>query len=343
MTPSANTVDTKVLLEVKNLKQYFPVNKGLLRRTVSYIKAVDNVDLFVNEGETLGLVGESGCGKTTLGRCIIRLYEPTAGEVLFRDSERQVNVLALKSEEMRSFRKNMQIIFQDPYSSLNSRMTILETLAEPLKVHKIASGREIEDRVADILEKVGLKKDYMRRYPHSFSGGQRQRICIARAMILNPRLVVADEAVSALDVSIQAQILNLLKEVQSQFKLTYIFISHDLGVVRYVSDRIAMMYVGKMVEVAKTDEVLRNPKHPYTESLLSAVPRIDFNHTKKRIILEGEAPDPSNLPSGCVFHVRCRYCREICKQCEPELTEAEPGHLVKCHRAKELTLQGISR
>ncbi len=337
----SEAVHQEKLLEVKGLKQYFAINRGLLRKNVGYIKAVDNLDLTVHKGETIGLVGESGCGKTTLGRSILRLHEPFEGKVIFYRDGKAVSILDLEREELRKFRRHMQLIFQDPYSSLNSRMTILETVSEPLLVHKVCKGRALEDRVAEMLDLVGLKPEYMRRYPHSFSGGQRQRICIARALILNPELVIADEAVSALDVSIQAQILNLLKKMQQKLGLTYIFISHDLGVVRYVSDRIAMMYVGKMVEMASTDELLSHPMHPYTESLLSAVPKVDFDKQRKRILLSGEAPDPSNLPGGCVFHERCHYTVEECAHVEPRTIEASPGHFVKCHRAQELQLQGI--
>lgn len=336
------TQQQSTLLEIKGLKQYFSIQKGLLRKTIGYIKAVDGVDLTIKKGETLGLVGESGCGKTTLGRSIIRLYEPTAGKVLFRDKDQMVSITELGRKSLRSFRQHMQIIFQDPYSSLDSRMTILDIVGEPLVVNNIATGKELVERVEDTLVQVGLQKEHLRRYPHSFSGGQRQRIAIARAIILNPELIVADEPVSALDVSIQAQILNLLKDMQQKLNLTYLFISHDLGVVRYISDRIAMMYVGKLVEVAPKEKLLVKPMHPYTESLLSAVPRVDLAYHKKRIILPGEAPDPSNLPSGCVFHPRCRYSKEICKNEEPQLREIEDRQ-VSCHFAENLDLTGIMK
>ncbi|MGI6705070.1 MAG: ABC transporter ATP-binding protein [Clostridia bacterium] len=335
------TQQQNVLLEVQGLKQHFPIQVGFLRRTIGYIKAVDGVNLNIKAGETLGLVGESGCGKTTLGRSILRLYEPTDGKVYFHDGNKKVSITELDRKSLRKFRRHMQIIFQDPYSSLDSRMTILEIVGEPLLVNGIAKGKELEEMVEHILVQVGLQKEHMRRYPHSFSGGQRQRIAIARAIVLNPDLVVADEPVSALDVSIQAQILNLLKEMQEKMNLTFLFISHDLGVVRYVSDRIAMMYVGKLVELAPKEKLLQKPMHPYTESLLSAVPRVDLAYRKKRIILPGEAPDPSNLPSGCIFHPRCRYAKEICKEEEPQLRQLGE-HQVSCHFAEDLDLKGIT-
>ncbi|MGI6705557.1 MAG: ABC transporter ATP-binding protein [Clostridia bacterium] len=335
------TQQQNVLLEVQGLKQHFPIQVGFLRRTIGYIKAVDGVNLTIKAGETLGLVGESGCGKTTLGRSILRLYEPTDGKVYFYNGDEKVSITELDRKSLRKFRRHMQIIFQDPYASLDSRMTILDIIGEPLLVNGIAKGKELEEMVEHILVQVGLQKEHMRRYPHSFSGGQRQRIAIARAIVLNPDLVVADEPVSALDVSIQAQILNLLKEMQEKMNLTFLFISHDLGVVRYVSDRIAMMYVGKLVELAPKEKLLQKPMHPYTESLLSAVPRVDLAYRKKRIILPGEAPDPSNLPSGCIFHPRCRYAKEICKEEEPHLRQLGE-HQVSCHFAEDLDLKGIT-
>jgi len=351
-----------VLLDVKGLKKYFPVEGGALGRGRGWVRAVDDVSLQVKEGETLGLVGESGCGKSTLGRCILRLYEPTAGEIRFRDpgapgtgagargpaggaarpaSDPMVSISAMGRKELRAFRANMQIIFQDPFSSLNPRMTVLEIIGEPLYVSGLASGRALEDRVKEMMHLVGLKVEHLRRYPHSFSGGQRQRIGIARALVMHPRLIIADEPVSALDVSIQAQTLNLLKDLQRELSLTYLFISHDLSVVRYMSDRIAVMYVGRMVEMAPTDELLGGPLHPYTETLLSAIPRADLDYTKQRIIPKGELPDPSNLPSGCVFHPRCRYAQDRCRQEVPQLREARPRHWTACHFADTLRLAGV--
>lgn len=330
------------LLEVKGLKKYFPIQRGLLRRTVGYVKAVDGVDLYIREGETLGLVGESGSGKTTTGRCILRVIEPTAGEIWFRRNGENTSVTQLDKEALKSLRQDMQMTFQDPFSSLNPRMTVLENVGEPLLVNGIAKGRELEDRVAETLVSVGLKVEHLRRYPHSFSGGQRQRIGIARAVILNPKLIVADEPVSALDVSVRAQIINLLQDLQDKFRLTYLFIAHDISVVKHISDRVAVMYVGRIVESAETAELIGNPKHPYAEALLSAIPRADPHYHSKRIVLEGETPDPANPPSGCVFHTRCRYAEELCKAEEPEFVEVEPDHYVACHFADELDLRGIS-
>ncbi|MCU0522917.1 MAG: dipeptide ABC transporter ATP-binding protein [Anaerolineae bacterium] len=334
---------TERLLEVNNLRKYFPIKKGFFRKTVGHVKAVDDVSLYVNEGETLGLVGESGCGKTTAGRSILRAIEPTSGEIMFRDQrDGWVNVRELEPAELNRVRQQMQIIFQDPYSSLNPRMTLLELVGEPLVINQGMKGRELEDRVADLLRSVGLRPEYLRRYPHAFSGGQRQRIGIARALALNPRLVVCDEPVSALDVSVQAQILNLLREMQGRLGLTYLFVAHDLSVVRHIADRVAVMYVGKMVEKANTDELYPHPLHPYTEALMSAVPRPDPRATKKRIVLEGEVADPSNPPSGCYFHPRCRYAQEVCRVETPVLRELEPEHFVSCHRAEELSLSGVA-
>ncbi len=331
------------ILDVRNLRKYFPIKKGFFRKTVGYVKAVDDLSLYINEGETLGLVGESGCGKTTAGRSILRAIEPTSGEILFRDlRDGWVNVRELDPAELNRVRQQMQIIFQDPYSSLNPRMTLLELVGEPLVINQGMKGRELEDRVADLLRSVGLRPEYLRRYPHAFSGGQRQRIGIARALALNPRLVVCDEPVSALDVSVQAQILNLLREMQGRLGLTYLFVAHDLSVVRHIADRVTVMYVGKVVERASTNELYPHPLHPYTEALMSAVPRPDPRAQKKRIVLEGEVADPANPPSGCYFHPRCRYAQEICKVETPELRELEPDHFVACHRAEELSLVGVA-
>lgn len=333
------------LLEVKNLKKHFPIRKGFLRRVIGYVKAVDGISFAVRSGETLGLVGESGCGKTTTGRCILRAIDPTSGEILFHRGSETVDIAKLSPKELRPLRRDMQMIFQDPYSSLSPRMTVLDIVGEPLIVSKMAKGQELEDRVAELLRLVGLRPEYMRSYPHAFSGGQRQRIGIARALSVNPRLVVCDESVSALDVSIQAQILNLLQDLQEQMNLTYIFIAHDLSVVQHISDRVAVMYVGKIVELAETDELFSNPQHPYTEALLSAVPIADPDLRSERIRLEGEVADPSNPPSGCYFHPRCRYAQDICMHEEPELRSLGPAgqeHYAACHLAQELSLRGIA-
>jgi len=335
-----NNNDT--LLEVKSLKKYFPVEKGFWRKVVGQVKAVDEINLYIKEGETLGLVGESGCGKTTTGRCILRAIEPTQGEILFKtEDNKRVDIVHLKKEELRRMRKDMQMVFQDPYSSLDPRMTVLDIIGEPLLVNKIARGRKLEEKVKDLVKVVGLNMKHLKRYPHAFSGGQRQRIGIARALAPNPKLVVADEPVSALDVSVQAQILNLLQDLQKEFDLTYLFIAHDLSVIEHISDRVAVMYVGKIVELAETEELFLNPKHPYTEALLSAVPKPDPRLKMKRIILSGEVASPANPPSGCYFHPRCRYAKEPCKKEGPKLEEISPGHYVSCHFAKELSLQGI--
>jgi peptide/nickel transport system ATP-binding protein len=332
-----------MLLEVNDLKKHFPIQRGFLRRTMGYVKAVDGISFYIKEGETLGLVGESGCGKTTTGRCILRAIEPTSGEIMFKDEEAGwVNVRELGREELKGLRRNMQMIFQDPYSSLNPRMTLLQIVGEPLLVNKVARGKELEDRVAYLLRVVGLRPEYMRRYPHAFSGGQRQRIGVARALALNPQFIACDEPVSALDVSIQAQTLNLLQDLQEEFDLTYLFIAHDLSVIEHISDRVAVMYVGKLVEMAETEELFTNPQHPYTEALMSAVPKPDPRASKERIMLPGEVADPANPPSGCYFHPRCRYAGEICEVEEPELREISPEHFVSCHRAEELRLRGVA-
>ncbi|WP_018130871.1 ABC transporter ATP-binding protein [Effusibacillus pohliae] len=315
------------LLEVKGLKKYFPIRTGILRKTKGYVKAVDDVSFVVHEGETLGIVGESGCGKSTTGRTILRLTEPTGGDVIFQGQ----NLSALKGKELRKIRRDMQIVFQDPYASLNPRMTIGSILEEPLKIHGMAAGRERKRRVQELLEIVGLTEYHYNRYPHEFSGGQRQRIGIARALITKPKLIIADEPVSALDVSIQSQILNLLKDLQEQFKLTYLFISHDLSVVRHISDRVGVMYLGRLVELAPKHELYENPQHPYTQALLSAVPHPNPRETRERIILSGDVPSPTNPPSGCAFHTRCHACMDICKTERPQLKQSANGHWVACH------------
>lgn len=334
--------ETNTLLEIQGLKKYFPIQAGFLRRTIGYVKAVDNVTLNVRKGETLGVVGESGCGKTTMGRCLVKLYEPTGGKVLLHTPEKSLSVTDLSGSDLRLFRKSAQIIFQDPFASLNPRMSILETVGEPLLVNGLASGRELEERVKEVITQVGLRVEHLRRYPHSFSGGQRQRVGIARALVVNPSLVVADEPVSALDVSIQAQILNLLKDLQAEYHLTYIFVSHNMAVVRYICDRIAVMYAGKLVEVGHKNELLTNPQHPYTELLLGAVPRTVAGKRGQRIITPGEPPDLANLPNGCVFQARCKYVKDQCKTEEPQIRLVGDDHYAACHFSEELTLQGIA-
>jgi len=330
------------LLEVRGLRKFFPIQKGFLRRVVGHVRAVDDVSFHVDKGETLSLVGESGCGKTTTARCILRALTPTAGQILFRtDAGAVLDVAALPKRQLRPLRRQMQMIFQDPFSSLNPRRTLLDIVAEPLVANRVGTRRERMDRVAELLRLVGLRPEYMRRYPHAFSGGQRQRIGIARALALSPSLVVADEPVSALDVSVQAQILNLMLDLQAQLGLTYLFVAHDLSVVKHVSDRVAVMYVGQVVEMAETKRLFTAPKHPYTEALLSAVPEPDPRLRARRIVLEGEVADPANPPSGCYFHPRCRFAADVCRTRTPELREVEPGHLVRCHRAEEITLRGV--
>lgn len=337
----------EILMEVKGLKKYFPIQKGLLRRTVGYVKAVDDVSFYVRQGETLGLVGESGCGKSTAGRSIIRLYEPTAGQVLFNSRAlgsngggKMVNLLDLTPEQMKIIHREISMVFQDPINSLNPRMTVSDIVGEPMEIHGL-TGPDTEEVIVRLLERVGLRPDHLRRYPHEFSGGQRQRIGIARALSLNPQLVICDEPVSALDVSIQAQTLNLLQDLQQDFNLSYIFVAHDLSVVEHISDRIAVMYVGKIAEMASAEELYSRPLHPYTEALLSAVPKADPLYKSDRIVMQGDVADPSNPPSGCYFHPRCRYAIDVCKEKTPEFRQLKPDHYVACHRAEELTLEGI--
>jgi peptide/nickel transport system ATP-binding protein len=339
---SPTDVTTRRILEVKGLKKYFPIEKGFLKRVSGHVRAVDDVNLYINEGETLGLVGESGCGKTTLGRCIVRAIDPTAGEIIYLDPDGKSHDLAtMDKRELRGIRKYFHMIFQDPYSSLDPRMTVLDIIAEPIKFNNLARGEELTERVKKLMNVVGLEVQHLKRYPHAFSGGQRQRIGIARSLAPSPNLIICDEAVSALDVSIQAQILNLLQELQEEFNLTYLFIAHDLSVVEHISDRVGVMYVGKMVEMAETEELFSNPKHPYTEALLSAVPRTNPEVKMDRIILRGEVANPANPPSGCYFHPRCNYATEICKTTAPEWQEVSPAHFAACHLATELTLSGV--
>ncbi len=330
-----------ILMEVRNLKKYFPIQRGFLRQVVGHVQAVDGVNFFIREGETLGLVGESGCGKTTTGRLILRAIEPTAGEVLYRCNGDLVNVMDIPKSELKAFRREMQIIFQDPFSSLNPRMTVFDIISEPLVIHGIADAAERRERVRDLLEAVGLKAQHMNRYPYAFSGGQRQRIGIARALALRPRLIVADEPVSALDVSVQAQVINLMEDLQREFGLTYLFIAHDLSVVEHISDRVAVMYLGKIVELAAADKLYANPLHPYTEALLSAVPRTDPDQKSSRILLPGDIPSPANPPRGCKFHPRCRYAQDVCSQMVPEWRELRENHWAACHFSEKLSLTGI--
>ena len=338
-----------ILLDVKGLKKYFLVRKGVFRRTVAHVKAVDDIDMFIREGETLGLVGESGCGKTTTGRSILRLIEPSGGDIMFRsktmapagEDHTEVNVVKAPRKTMKMLRREMQIIFQDPYSSLNPRMTVGAIVSEPLLVHSLSRRSEREERVKSLLAAVGLKPDHMKRYPHEFSGGQRQRIGVARALALDPQLIVCDEPVSALDVSIQAQVINLLEDLQGEFGLTYLFIAHDLSVVKHMADRVAVMYFGKIVELSTTEELFSAPKHPYTEALMSAVPVPDPNWDVERILLEGDVASPVAPPPGCYFHPRCQYAKDICKTEAPEYRDLGDLHFVTCHFADSLNLQPI--
>ena len=337
--------DKNNILEVKNLTKYFPIKSGFFKRLVGNVQAVDDVSFNLIEGETLGLVGESGCGKTTASRCVLRAVDPTSCEINFRTSDgNTVDMASLNSRELRPIRKEIQMIFQDPFSSLNARMTLLDIVGEPLLVNGVSNREERLERVSELLTLVGLRPEYMQRYPHAFSGGERQRIGIARALALNPRVVVADEPVSALDVSVQAQVINLLMDLQEQLKLTYLFVAHDLSVVKQISDRVAVMYVGKMVEIASTKKIFEKPLHPYTEALLNAVPVPDPRKRKsEKKHLSGEVANPASPPSGCYFHPRCPYAQDICKTTKPTLEEVQPGRFVSCHRAKELDLTGIAK
>lgn len=351
MTQPANGIgmEERAIVSVRNLVKYFPVEAGIFRRQVGLVKAVDDVNFDLNEGETLALVGESGCGKTTTSHCIIQAQRPTAGQVLFRDGDAEpMDLTQMEKGELKEARRNIRMIYQDPYSSLNPRMTLLQIIGEPLVIHGMVNGQEaLRAKVADLLRLVRLDPMTMNRYPHAFSGGQRQRIAIARALSLSPKVVIADEAVSALDVSVQAQILNLLKELQNQLGLTYLFVAHNLAVVKYEADRVAVMYAGKIVEIGETEELYTHPRHPYTEALISAAPNPDPDtKNRPRIVLTGEVADPGNLPGGCAFHPRCRYAEDRCRQETPELTDVFDGegasHYSACHFADKLELAGIS-
>jgi peptide/nickel transport system ATP-binding protein len=338
---SVRVMAAESLLEVKQLRKFFPIRRGFLRRVVGHVRAVDDVSFTVRSGETLALVGESGCGKTTTARCILRAYDPSGGQILFRTPDDVVDLAQIPRARLRPLRREMQMIFQDPYSSLNPRMTLLDIVSEPLLVHGVTSAKERHDRVAELLRLVGLRPEYMRRYPHAFSGGQRQRIGIARALALEPRLVVADEAVSALDVSVQAQILNLLLELQERLGLTYLFVAHDLSVVKHISDRVAVMYVGQIVELAETRTIFAQPKHPYTSALLGSIPEPNPRARKQVAVLQGEVANPAAPPSGCYFHPRCPYAVDVCKTTPPAWEQVSSGQFVRCHRARELDLPGV--
>ena len=328
---------TDHLLEVKQLKKYFPIRSGFLRRVVGHVKAVDDVSFHVNRGETLALVGESGCGKTTTARCILRAVNPTSGQILFRTGNNQlVDVAAVPKRELRPLRRQMQMIFQDPYASMNQRMTVGKIVAEPLEIFNIVQGKAKQERVQELFNLVGLSPSFMDRYPHEFSGGQRQRIGIARALALEPEFLVCDEPIAALDVSIQAQVVNLLKDLQTRMGLTYLFIAHDLSMVRHISDRVAVMYLGKIVEMTDRRSLYREPLHPYTQALLSAIPipDPDVEEQRRRVILEGELPSPANPPSGCRFHTRCPQAQPVCREQDPEFRVVSSGHEVACHLVK---------
>lgn len=351
---SENLYENPALLDVRNLKMWFPIRSGFFDRHVGDVKAVDDVSFRIERGETVGLVGESGCGKTTVGRCLVRAYAPTGGEILYNENEgssasqgHAIDLVKLSGKDLKAYRREIRMIFQDPYSSLNPRMTVFEIVSEVLHVNKLIAGSELKDRVAELLNRVGLRPEYMQRYPHAFSGGERQRIVIARALATNPRLIVADEAISALDVSIRAQILNLLEDLQEELGLTYLFIAHDLSVVRHICDRVNVMYVGKLVESAEATTLYTRPAHPYTEALMSAVPIHDplLRKRGQRIRLQGDVADPANPPTGCYFHPRCQYAKERCQHETPLLrpvqNASEPDHFVACHFAEELSLRGV--
>ncbi|MFW6029924.1 MAG: ABC transporter ATP-binding protein [Halanaerobiales bacterium] len=330
------------LMEVKRLKKYFPIKKGIFHNVKDYVKAVDDISFFIRDGETLGLVGESGCGKSTTGRCIVNLYKPTEGHVLFRKKDELFDISKVDKHRLKELRKDIQMIFQDPFSSLDSRMLVRDIIAEPLRLHNIGNREERTEKVKELLERVGLRSYQLNRYPHEFSGGQRQRIGIARALALNPKLIICDEPVSALDVSVQAQVLNLLSDLQEEFGLTYLFIAHDLSVVEHISDRVIVMYLGKIVEIASSNNLYSSPKHPYTEALLKSIPIADPCSDVERIALKGGVPNPANPPQGCNFHTRCPYAEKKCREEEPSLVEINEtkSHFVSCHFAHQLKLTG---
>lgn len=331
----------KPLLEIKNLKKYYSIESGLMKKKIGVVKAVDDINLVIRENETLGLVGESGCGKTTLGRSILRIVEPTSGDVIFHLDGEEINLPSLNQVDLRKVRRHIQMIFQNPYTSLNPRMSIFDIVAEPMRLAKTYSEDEISEKVKYLIQRVGLEVKHLNRFPHAFSGGQRQRIGIARSLSLNPRFVIADEAVSALDVSIQAQILNLLADLKDENNLSYLFIAHDLSVIEHISDRVCVMYLGRIMELAKTENLFFRPKHPYTEALMSAIPVPDPTVENKRIPLSGEAAASKDIGEGCCFCTRCKFANEQCSQTEPQLQEIEPEHFVRCHRADEIKLSGI--
>lgn len=331
--------EEKYILEVNNLKEYFPISKSLMKKNTVYLKAVDGVSLRLKEGQTIGIVGESGCGKTTLGRTVLKLYKSDGGQIFFEGED----ITNISRKEMQKYRTDIQLIFQDPYSSLPPRMTVGNIIAEAVRIHNIVPKDEVHGYVLDIMKKCGLQPQHYDRYPHEFSGGQRQRICIARALAVNPKLVVCDEPVSALDVSIQAQIINLLKDLQKKLNLTYVFISHDLSVVKYITDQILVMYLGNMMELGETDEIFDNPLHPYTKALFSAVPVPDPDYKMKRIILEGDIPSPANPPKGCKFHTRCSECMNVCKFVEPKYNEVKAGHFVACHLYDKEVMDNLAK
>ena len=336
----------KQILKVTGLKKYFPIKKGFFNRVVGHVMAVNDIDFEINEGETVGLVGESGCGKSTTGNCIVRLLDPTAGSIVYTArSGASIDLATATNKELKPFREEIQMVFQDPFSSLNPRMTVREIISEPMMLFKTVPKDEEQDRVAQLMTRVGLRPEYMVRYPHAFSGGQRQRVGIARALSVNPRLVICDESVSSLDVSVQAQVLGLLEDLQQEYNMSYLFIAHDLSAVKHISDRIVVMYVGKVVEICETEELYGHPMHPYTEALLGSVPQLIADKSVRKATLEGEVPDPSRPPEGCFFHPRCRYATEDCKRADMKLIPTDPndplGHRTTCIRWRELSLKGI--